>query len=223
MKKMIGIALVMFLLIASVSSVFAAATVSSAMYGDDTAPGMNMPANLIAQELKSSGITDVKPESWAAGSISLMVKEGFMQADTKGTFKPAAPVTATTCITTLAKVLGISSRTDTPDISVKKAKEAGLIAGSGTNMPAKITRLDFARLVAKAMNVKPITVKAADLKKIIKDSDKLGENDKAVLAALYKLGIFKGFQDKTFRPGEVITNDQLAVLMDRLLGGQAKS
>lgn len=42
----------------------------------------------------------------------------------------------------------------------------------------------------------------------------------ALLAALYDAGVFKGYEDGTFRPYNVLTRAQIAILVDRILGAQ---
>jgi hypothetical protein len=52
-----------------------------------------------------------------------------------------------------------------------------------------------------------------------KDFGALHNNyDLGILAALYDLGVFKGYEDGTFRPEDILTTAQLAILVDRVLG-----
>jgi len=46
--------------------------------------------------------------------------------------------------------------------------------------------------------------------------------DAAILKALFDLGIFKGFEDRTFKPDGILTVAQIALLIDRVLGVSTK-
>jgi len=222
-KKLICIGLTALLLFGIMCPAFAAGTVTKSMYGDDNVLGGKKTLEKIAEDLKKEGIKDVKPDFWAAESITNIVDAGFMAPDSNGYFNPDKGVTYSSAIAVLAKAMGIAEKNDTTEQAIAKAKAAGLVdSETESKLNSSITRLGFAKLIAKALNVKPLTGDLSKLKNKIKDFALFSSDELAIVAALEDLGIFSGFPDGTFRPDEVITNAQLAALLDRLLRVKVK-
>jgi hypothetical protein len=220
MRKLISGILIVVLLVSVMSAGFAATTVGTAMYGEDKAPGLNMPVETITSELKDAGITDVKPTDWSAGSITVLVKEGLIAPEANGSIKPNALMTEKAFVVVLAKIMGLAEKTDTAEKALQKAQEAGLV--QNTDSSQQVTRLEVARLLATALGIKPKLSKSTELKQYITDASGMSLEDSAILASLYELGIFKGYPDKTFRPDQILTKAQMAVLIDKILGAQVK-
>lgn len=79
------------------------------------------------------------------------------------------------------------------------------------NFKGDITRGEFCRLVTNIYETEnTVTLSGSDYG-IFSDSD-----DESVLKA-YKLGVVKGKGDKSFRPGDSITRQEMAVMLSRLL------
>ncbi|MHB9059780.1 MAG: S-layer homology domain-containing protein, partial [Bacillota bacterium] len=113
-----------------------------------------------------------------------------------------------------------ANKTDSDSVATASMAKAGLISGEA-NLNADMSRLQVARLLAKAFKVsaKAIDI-AADYP--FKDFGLVPAEDRGILKALYDLGIFKGYPDKTFGPNDILTKAQIAILVDRILGAQAK-
>lgn len=71
-------------------------------------------------------------------------------------------------------------------------------------------------MIATGLGIEPKQVSVADMP--FKDFFLMSENDWGLVNALYEAGIFKGYEDGTFRPNSVLTKAQVAVLIDRILG-----
>ncbi len=206
-----------FSILALVSgTVLAAPTVPGAVYGDQQAQGVNKPVVQIQQDLQQAGIKDVKPTDWAAGSITVIVQAGLLKPEADGNFHPEAKLKNDEGVAVFARVLGIASKTDTPQQAMQKAKDAGIVSSS-TTADKDMSRMDVARMLAKALGVTPAPVTAANYP--FMDMYKVqSQEDLGILKALYDLGIFKGYEDKTFRPDAILTKAQIAILIDRILG-----
>ncbi|HWI52859.1 MAG TPA: S-layer homology domain-containing protein [Symbiobacteriaceae bacterium] len=204
-------------LLASVASTaMAAPSVPGAVYSDTQAAGANKPVAQVAQELTQAGVKDVAPDYWAAGSITVLVSAGLLTPDANGQIQPEAEMSTAAGVSVFAKVLGIAAKNDTPEVALAKAKEAGIIGAAATG-ETDLPRIEVARMLAKALGAQPVAiVNAADYP--FADFDSISPEDRGLLAALYKLGIFKGYEDKTFRPDVVLTKAQIAILVDRILG-----
>ena len=204
-------------------TVFAAPTVPGAVYGDSQASGVNKPVVQIQQELQQAGIKDVKPTDWSAGSITVVVQAGLLKPAGDGSFHPEANVKADEGVAVFAKVLGIAAKTDDAATAAQKMKDAGLVSTTPT-ADKDMTRIEVARMLATALGVTPkANVTTANYP--FMDMYKVRTNDDlGILAALYDLGIFKGYPEDnggvTFRPDAILTRAQIAILIDRILGAQ---
>ncbi len=190
-------------------------TVPGAVYSDQTATGVNKPVVQIQQELQQAGIQDVRPTDWYAGSITVLVQSGLLAPTSSGQIQPDANLSFNEGVAVFAKVLGIASKSDTPEQATQKAVEAGLVQ-STPSVNRDMNRLEVARLLATALGIQPKQVTPASFP--FTDFAGLSQEDMGLLAALYEVGIFKGYEDKTFRPGSILTRAQIAILVDRILG-----
>ncbi|MCX6098165.1 MAG: ice-binding family protein [Caldiserica bacterium] len=114
-----------------------------------------------------SGFSDLKATHWAAGFITLMTQEGFMQGDTGGTFRPDDPMTRAEAAAAFLRIAGMtpvlnpssSSFKDVQPMSwaagyIEAARTAGLLAGypDNTFRPADLlSRAEFATLASNAL------------------------------------------------------------------------
>jgi hypothetical protein len=220
MRKWTALALSVALVATVSGTVFAAPTVPGAVYGDSQAVGVNKPVVQIQQELQQAGIQDVKATDWFAGSVTVLVQAGLLPPMADGNFHPEATLNAGDGVAVFAKVLGIASKNDTPEQAMAKAVEAGLV-GADMTITHDLSRLEVARLLAKALGVEVHPVLGPDQYPFA-DWDAVKENleDAALLKALYDLGIFKGYEDHTFQPFNILTRAEIAMLVDRILGAR---
>jgi hypothetical protein len=211
MKKLVSLFLAVMLVMGLSLGAFAS-TVTDDMYGDDKSASSNFTENQITNSLTEAGVTDVEADYWAAGSIVVMIEQGYLAPDSNGNINPNSSVPSSTAVAVFAKVLGIADKNDTTEQAVQKAKENGLVDAT---LPSQMTRLEFARMLATALGIQP----ASDVNPF-SDCGSLSQADQKLLAGLYKAGVFKGYGDGSFGPDDVLTTAQLAVLVDRLLGSQ---
>lgn len=197
------------------STALAAPTVPGAVYTDQLPRGYEKPSNQITAEIYQAGVTDLKADHWAAGSVTVLMQAGLMVPDGAGRVNPDGNVSAADGISAFAKVLGIASRLDTPAVAAEKAKQAGIVAPD-TTIDREMTRVEVARLIATALGVQPKYVIQANYP--FNDWAAVSADDAGILAALYDLGIFKGYEDRTFRPAQTLSRAELATLIDRVLG-----
>lgn len=206
------------LLVALTGSAFAQ-TVPGSVYYDQHAKSVNLPQATVAAELAKAGVKDVPADNWAAGPIAVLLQSGLLAPTASGDFEPEAAVTGTEGIAVFAKVLGIASPLDTPAVAAQKAVDAGLTTGTGGNT---ITRVEVARLLATALGITPkATVTEADYP--FADFKFIPAADRGLMLALYEQGVFKGYEDGSFRPYGLMTRAEIAVLVDRILGALAAS
>jgi hypothetical protein len=213
--------LLLVAVLAAAGSAIAAPTVPGAVYTDQQATGVNKPVTQIQQELQQAGVRDVKPTDWFAGSVTVLVQAGLLKPAPSGDFMPDAKVSGGEGVAVFAKVLGIAAKDDTVDEAMTKMKEAGLV-DVRQSIERDMSRMEFAKLLSLALGVEPRPVtNPADYP--FSDFDGLTAEDRGVLAALYDLGIFKGYLVdgvRTFRPDNILTRAELAILVDRILGAR---
>jgi hypothetical protein len=230
-RKLIAAMVTGALVLGVAGAAVAAPTVPGAVYGQPpfTPPGPPphtppvtppRPLEKVQEDLQKAGVKDVAPDHWAANSVTVMLQAGLIAPDAQGNLNLEAHLTVEQGVAVFAKVLGVASKTDDVAAATEKAKQAGIIA-AGTEGKTEFTRMDVARLLATALGVAPKMI-ASPADYPFHDFGAVADrNDLGLLAALYDLGIFKGYEDGTFRPGDVLDMSQLAILVDRILGAYA--
>ena len=202
MKKLICLTLVIALVMGMTSFSFAD-TVTNAMY---------------QEKLKEVNIVDVKPVNGeSVNAIVVAVQAGLMKNEAGEKFAPQAKLTVQSAAAIIIKIIGQDQGLKTDADLAKKAESLKIV---DTKVAAKVTettsRLDMAIMMARAMDIKPLT--AAEIKNIsLKDLNKIPAEYQGVIAALYQKGLFKGFGDGTFRPDQELTKEQMAILISRML------
>lgn len=209
-KRWAAALLALALALSVVGTAFAAETVPGAVY---TSRGeVRLPSEVEASFV-TNGVKDVDQDHWAAGSLSVLLDTGLIAPDTDGNLRPESPMPFDNGVAVFAKVLGLASKTDSPEAAAQKAVEAGLVE----EKTGPLTRLDAAVLLFNALGLqaKPgVTASTAGFTDVAGvDSQYWG-----ILAALKEAGVFKGFPDGSFNPGGELTVTQLAILVDRILG-----
>lgn len=209
--RSIGVAVVLML---SLIGTALANTVPEAVY---SARGETRPLTEVEASLVSHGVKDVTTEHWAAGSISVLLDAALLTPDAEGNLKPDEPVGFDAGVAVFAKVLGVASPLDTPEVAAQKLVEVGLIQAKEDG---KLTRLDVALLLFAALGLQPkadVTVETAGFT----DAADIPAEHLGKIAALKEAGVFIGFPDGTFQPDGELTVAQLAALIDRVLGAFA--
>lgn len=213
--------LIATVMVASLTSSVLAATVPGAVYGDNRPP---VAIEKVIEKLQASGVTQKAAEKiathWAGASVTALADIGvandLIKVDVAtGEVKLDGDVDQTTSMSVFAKVLGIANKSDTKEVAAKKAEDAGLAPAPTADKP--MSRRDVAKMIGKALGVTPVRFVTAE-NYPFNDFGSVDLEDAALLMALYELGIFKGFEDRTFRPDGILTVAQIALLIDRVLG-----
>jgi len=205
-RKLSALILAVALLVGAAGTALAQ-TVGEAVYGTERI----LEASEIERIFAEKGVKDVDISHWAASSIAVALQAGHITPDAEGNVRPDGPVPTQVGVAVFAKLLGIASPTDTPEVAAQKAAEAGFIA---IEPGQPLTRMHVAEMIFKALGLK-IDVSAPVP---FADAYSLPRPQQLVLAALKKVGVFKGFPDGTFQPDGVLTMAQLATLVNRILG-----
>ncbi len=179
-------------------------------------PSSNLTAKEIVEGLELAGVQDVQADYWAAGSILIMINAGLIQPDENGNINPNAPMKVHEAVSVFAKVLGIASKTDTTEQAAEKMVQAGLMS-SNSSLDHNMSRLAVAKMIGLILGITPKII--TDLESYpFTDYKGMSMEDAGLLAALYEFGIFKGYEDKTFRPDGILSIGEIAILIDRMLG-----
>lgn len=171
----------------------------------------------IKEELLKLGVKDIQSTDFIAGAVIDLVKSGLMTPDANGNFNPNVSVKVNEGVTLFAKVFGVAAKTDSPEQAIAKMEQAGLLP-SGMSGDREMTRIEVARLVALANGVEPKEVTSAESYPWT-DYDSTSPEDRGLLSAVYDLGVFKGFEDGSFRPYSVFARAEAAVVVDQIWYG----
>ena len=211
MRKLISFMLTVSILLISIGNVFAA-TVPGAVYTDHTSQEMDV-------ILANAGVKDVKPADWFAKGIVALIQAGFIAPDSSGNINPLAPVTAGDAAAIVAKAVGIANKTDTMEVALQKAKDAGIIGSDVTSL-TNMRRIDAATLIAKAFNLSYISIYNKRLFPF-EDFMAFTPNERGMAKALNDRGFFLGYAigdgKYEFRPNNMITKSELATVVARML------
>ena len=210
-------------LVASVATTAVAAppftTIPGAVYADEHAKGLNRAHEAIFGELQKHGVKDVKADDYFAGSITVLLEAGLLQPDANGNLNPNGTLSDDDGIAIFARVLGVASKTDTSAQATEKARQAGLL-GDDITLDGQLSRLEVAKLLGRALGINPKPVFVPAGFPFVGEFEQLSPDERGLLQALYEFGVFKGYPDRTFRPGNTLTRAEIAILVDRILGGQ---
>jgi hypothetical protein len=157
---------------------------------------------------------DVQATDWFAGSTVVLLQAGLIQPSAGGKLNPTATVSYETTLSIFAKALGIASKTDDEATAAKKAAQAGF-SGVPT-ADGSLTRIQLAKMLATTLGIQPSTKNTC----AFTDCFSVSSEENALLLALKAAGIFKGFEDGSFRPTDTLTLAQVAVLVDRVLAAK---
>lgn len=214
MKRFTSLVLVVALLLLTTGNIFAA-TVPGSVYTDHTEQEM---ANI----LNGAGVKDVKATDWYAQGFASLIEAGLIKPDANGNMNPLAPLTAGDAVSLIAKAIGIAAKTDTPEVALQKAKNAGLV-GAGVTTFTDMKRIDLASLVAKAFNISYISIYNKNLFPF-EDFFAFTADERGMLKALHTRGFFVGYPigngKYEFRPYNIITKGEIVTLVARILAAK---
>ena len=227
LKKSLVLIMVVMLLCSS-TLVFAAEDVNSAMYEDERATGDDLTITEVEVVLTDAGVQDVEPDSYAAGSIAVMLDAGLMAPDEEGNFDPEGQLSNNTAYAIFARIAGLADSTVSDEEAAAIAIENGLLPDdSDSDLAEPITRMEMARLIFGSLGY---SVTSDFLQYMnaqfggndaFADIGSLSESDRAILNYLYSQGLALGYLNngiRTYQPNDYLSRQEMAIFADRLLG-----
>lgn len=165
---------------------------------------------------------DVSADSFAVAAVVAVREAGIMVGYEDGSFHPDDTVTVAQAATIILRIIGQAPPLGQGDAwygpAISQAQGGGYLSASQASNPTgDISRADVAVMIAKALGLQPVFEPPhwSDLEGV--DAETQG-----YLAALYRAGIFKGYPDGTFKPGQTLTRAEMAILIDRILSKYGK-
>ncbi len=164
---------------------------------------------------------------WAQSEISDMEERGWMQGVSSTHFAPDMPLTRAQSAAILVRALeleegkGADSFTDVPGLHWAN-KEIGIVEGhsimqgkgNGKFGPEDpLTREEMAAILERIIDIDDEDGDREAIQYGDIDSDRWSYK---AINAMSRRGIFMGYEDGTFKPGERITRAQMAALMSRI-------
>lgn len=212
MKKIVALLLITALLMTAALPVFAENTVTQQTYG-----------------VLYEKFTDAKDiDQSVAADVAKAVEAGILKGSATGALEPKKSTTGAEFISVMLRVLNVSSSSaattsvgDVPTWAVKdtnKAIELGLVEKDSkvvTESTKPLTRVDAAVMIAKMLGLQPVK---GDVP--FKDTQKYGDDINGYLLALYQKGLFVGVGNGTFGGDNVLTREQIAIVVARILAKQ---
>jgi spore germination protein YaaH len=175
--------------------------------------------------LNGDWFVDTK-DHWARESITNMEHMEWMQGISSTHFAPDKPLTRAQSATILVRALNIETgRSKAPyfsDVSashwaleyIEAARREGIMMGTGSNTfgpENPLTREQMAVMLHRILGDEYQDVEGVRFKDI-----EPGRWSYEAINVMTGAGIFRGFEDGTFRPEEAISRAQMAAIMDRL-------
>lgn len=179
---------------------------------------------------KNKRFTDLEEYSWAEEAIYSLQEKGIVNGVSDSEFAPKGNLTREQAVKILclaAGIEGIKALGGFLDVDsnawyaeyIMAAKEAGVVKGiSDTEfgIGEKITRQDFAVMILRAFE---LSAEQGDVQ--FTDYDTVSDYAKEAVKTLSKKGIINGYADGTFKPFANCTRAEAAVIIYRILGGNA--
>ncbi|EOC99319.1 glycosyl hydrolase family 18 protein [Caldisalinibacter kiritimatiensis] len=162
---------------------------------------------------------------WAMASILDVESKGWMKGISNTHFAPNKSLTRAQAAVTLVRILGLEDNTK-EDSSFKDikghwaekeitiAEKQGLIKGIEENKFApdeSVTREQMAVMLDRLLNLEKNESTEVYYKDIVRERWSY-----EAIVKMTKHNIFKGFNDKTFKPRQKITRAQMATLLNRI-------
>lgn len=169
---------------------------------------------------------DVKGH-WAEHTLANMYMLGIMRGTDKG-MEPDSSVLKSEFLAMLERILGaeaVAYEGDIPDVAnnawyadvIQTAVTGGWISLDSVSYNAgpelEITRGEMCRVLAKALTLSSNAESTG-----FGDEISIPQSLKGDVAAVSQMGIITGYEDGTFRAGDVLTRAETAAVFERLLG-----
>jgi len=160
---------------------------------------------------------------WAASEVLAAYSAGLIKGYPDGTFRPEASITVQEFTAIAIRFLGLEKSLDPAATlpagykadawavpAVAKAAALGLLGRADTTKP--ITRELAASILGKSLGLQPNSDPLP-----FKDTASIQSSYRGMVGAMVKAKLMVGFTDNTFRPGNLLTRAQAAVLFVRAL------
>ncbi|KJS11002.1 MAG: hypothetical protein VR67_15660 [Peptococcaceae bacterium BRH_c8a] len=162
---------------------------------------------------------DVMPTDWYFGDVMDLLSKGVISGYPDGTFKPRNSVNVDEFISMTVTSLGHSDLDAGAAYwagpSIERARQLGLVeAGEFTNYRRAITRVEMARILARAVGE---TGYSQDNDGQIADLGTIAPDLRPYVVAAYSKGLVAGFPDGKFKPEGETTRAQAAVVIMRMI------
>jgi len=188
--------------------------IPNAGFSDQNTYGVNRLLLDIQNDLVRAGVQDISPSDWYAGSFTVLINNELISPDDQGLIHPNSSVTAAEGISIFAKTLGIADFNDTPSVAFSKTVQYGYVPSTVLENQM-LTRIDLGRFLKFVLGM--ISEPTSYTKSLFRDVSTLSEDDIGILNAVYESRLFVGFGRDNFRPSDVVTKAEIAVLVDRIL------
>lgn len=173
---------------------------------------------------------DLTNHSWAKEAITSLYEDGIINGVGENEFDPSGYLTREQAVKILCEATGkkpVNEKTDFKDVDnnawyagyVAAAKKSGLVNGISDKefgVGKKISRQDFAVMIARAFSISENS-KTTDFA----DNKQIADYAQEAVAALSARKVINGYADNTFKPFENCTRAEAAVIIYRVLGGNA--
>lgn len=173
---------------------------------------------------------DLAGFDWAKTSIDNLVKAGVLSGSGNSKFNPSSNVTRAEIAKMVAIVFGLDPvDMEASDVSkdswyngfIGALKEKNIMGGyeDGSFKPDNaITREEMAKIVATAIGEELLTQLVGEVSSNkFTDSDEISDWAETAVNQLAALGVINGYEDGSFKPTQVITRAEAAVIIDRVL------
>lgn len=176
-------------------------------------------------EIKTNEFSDIKDIAWAKDAINKLSKKGIINGKGDNLFAPYDNITREEFASILVRLLGVnevSSDINFSDVSdsawyaktVKAAAYEGIVMGKGDGsfgVGENITRQDMAVMLYRALK---LNEEALEDSKFPDDAD-IADYAKKAVYGLKEKSVFSGYSDGRFKPNELATRAQAAVVIYR--------
>lgn len=172
-----------------------------------------------------AGFRDIK-NHWAEKEIAELVKRKAISGYGDHTFRPDRTMTRAEAVTLLVNVFRVQGTTAVrfKDVrpthwaydAIRRAVQAGIVTGfsDGSFRPdQKVSRAEMAAMLGRAMGLRELAVTRTSFKDVRTDHWAAGWIERLV-----REGILTGYADRTFRPEQLVTRAEVAVMVLKGLG-----
>lgn len=192
---------------------------------DDTNTDVTTPSEIASAD----DFKDLDGFDWAKTSIDNLVKSGVLSGSGDGNYNPSNSVTRAEIAKMISLVFGLDAvETDATDVPkdawyngfVGALKAKGIMSGyeDGSFKPENaITREEMAKLIVSAIGEDVLAQLIGDVSESkFTDADEISDWALSAVNQLAALGVITGYEDGSFRPSQVITRAEAAVIIDRV-------